>query len=80
MASGLFASDCSSTDWAWLDLGCIVQKVGGSVGQAAADATQPLVSQIETLFIIVAVFVVIIVALIAFSPNVKHVIPHLGFG
>jgi hypothetical protein len=76
MPSGLFVSDCSSSDWAWLDFGCTIQAAGSAVGQGVSSALQP----VYTLLIIVGVIALIALALIAFSPNVKHVIPHLGFG
>lgn len=72
MASGLFVSDCSSSDWAWLDLGCTVQNVGSSVGSAVTSALEPV-------WIILAVAVLIIIIL-AFAPNVRHIVPHIGLG
>lgn len=75
MSSGLFVQDCSSTDWAWLnwaDPGCLVQKIGVDVGAGVTSALEPV-------WIILG-FVVVLVLIIAFSPNVKHIVPHLGFG
>lgn len=75
MPSGLFASDCSSTDWGWfvkLDPGCLVQSIGTDVGATVTSALEPV-------WIILG-FVVVLVLIIAFSPNVKHIVPHLGFG
>lgn len=72
MASGLFVSDCSSTDWAWLDIGCTVQKVGTDVGAGVTSLLEPV-------WIILG-FILVLVIIIAFAPNVKHIVPHLGFG
>lgn len=75
MASGLFVSDCSSSDWAWLDFGCFVQNVGTDLGQGTGSLLSGALAPIETLLIIVAVIVVIILLIIAFAPNVKHIVP-----
>lgn len=72
MASGLFTSDCSSSDWAWLDLGCDLESAGGVVGSTITSALEPV-------WIILAVLIVLVV-IIAFAPNVKHIVPHIGLG
>jgi hypothetical protein len=71
MASGLFVSDCSSTDWAWLDLGCAVQNIGTDLGQGITNLLEPV-------WIILAVVAVLIIVIL-FAPNTKHIIPHLTF-
>jgi len=73
-ASGLFVTDCQDSSWAWLDLGCDVQNIGASVGSGVQSALSP----VYTLLLIVAVTVIILVAIIAFSPNVKHIVPHFA--
>ena len=77
MASGLFVSDCSSSDWAWIDFGCELQNIGASVGSGVQSALSP----VYTLILIVGIIALVALALIAFSPNVKHfvpLIPHLA--
>lgn len=75
MPSGLFVSDCSSSDWAWLDLGCTVQNVGTDVGSAVTSALEP----VWWILGIVAVLLVVVLLILGFAPNVKHIIPHIGF-
>jgi hypothetical protein len=71
MAGGLFVTDCSSTDWAWLDLGCTVQNIGTDLGQGITNLLMPV-------WIILAI-VAILIVIILFAPNTKHIIPHLTF-
>lgn len=71
MPSGLWVSDCSSSDWAWLDFGCTLQNVGTDVGSAVTSALQPV-------WIILGIVAVLIIVLL-FAPNTKHIIPHLSF-
>jgi hypothetical protein len=75
MPSGLFVSDCSSSDWAWLDFGCTFQNlgtdVGGGVGSALSGALQP----VETLLLILGGLIIVILIIVAVSPNVKHIVP-----
>jgi hypothetical protein len=80
MAGGLFVTDCSSTDWAWLDLGCAVQNIGTDLGGGVGNLVGNAISPLLTPLLVIGIFIVIIVAIIAFSPNVKHIVPHLGFG
>jgi hypothetical protein len=75
MPSGLWTSDCSSSDWAWLDLGCVVQNVGTDLGGGVGNLVGGAISPLLTPLFVIGIFVVIILAIIAFSPNVKHVIP-----
>ena len=75
MASGLFASDCSSTDWAWIswaDPGCLLQGVGSSTGAGVTSALEP----VWYLLIFAGILVVVILLIVGFAPNVKHIIPH----
>lgn len=75
MASGLFFSDCSSTDWAWVtwaDPGCLVQRIGTDVGSGVTSLLEPV-------WIVLGVIIVLVV-IILFAPNTKHIIPHLGLG
>ena len=71
MPSGLFVTDCSSSDWAWLDLGCSVQNIGTDVGTALTSALEPV-------WIVLGI-VAILIIVILFAPNTKHIIPHLSF-
>lgn len=71
MASGLFLSDCSSTDWAWLDIGCTLSNLGGVVGSTVTSALEPV-------WIILGILAVLIIVIL-FAPNTKHIIPHLTF-
>jgi hypothetical protein len=71
MPSGLWVTDCSSSDWAWLDLGCQVQAIGTDVGAG-------ITSLLEPVWIILAIVAVLIVVIL-FAPNTKHIIPHLSF-
>lgn len=71
MPSGLWVSDCSSTDWAWIDLGCLAQRLGTTVGATVTDALEPV-------WIILGI-VAVLVIVILFAPNTKHIIPHLTF-
>lgn len=71
MPSGLWVSDCSSSDWAWLDFGCTLQSIGASTGAAVTSALEPV-------WIVLGI-VVLLVVIILFAPNTKHVIPHLSF-
>lgn len=72
--TGLFGEDC--TDFpAWLDPGCIVQNIGTDLGSGVTGLLQPVWIAVG----IIGVLVVIILLIIGFAPNVKHVIPHLSF-
>lgn len=71
MPSGLWISDCSSSDWAWLDLGCVVQNAGIAAGAAVTSALEPV-------WIVLGIIAVLII-IILFAPNTKHIIPHLTF-
>lgn len=71
MPSGLLIGDCQSTDWAWLDPGCLVQNIGTDLGQGITNLLEPV-------WIILAI-VAILVIVILFAPNTKHIIPHLTF-
>lgn len=71
MPSGLFVGDCQSSSWAWLDLGCTVQNIGTDLGQGITNLLEPV-------WIILAVVAVLIVVVL-FAPNTKHIIPHLTF-
>jgi purine-cytosine permease-like protein len=70
MASGLFASDCSSSDWAWIDFGCVLQNIGTTVGTSVTSALEPV-------WIVLAI-VVVLVVIILFAPNTKHIVPHIA--
>jgi hypothetical protein len=74
MPSGLWVTDCSSSDWAWLDLGCVLEGAGTAVGTSVSSALTP----VYNLLIIVAVFLVAIILIIGFAPNVKHIVPHFA--
>lgn len=78
MASGLFASDCSSSDWAWLDLGCAVQNIGTSLGGGVGNLVGNAISPLLTPLIVIGVFILILVVIIGFAPNVRHIVPHIG--
>lgn len=71
MPSGLWTTDCSSSDWAWLDLGCTVQNIGTDLGQGVTNLLQP----VWWILAIVAVLIIVVL----FAPNTKHIIPHLSF-
>jgi hypothetical protein len=74
MATGLGGEDCSLA-YAWLDPVCDAQNlltgVGSGVGTAVTSALEPV-------WIILAVVAVLII-IILFAPNTKHIIPHLSF-
>ena len=72
MAGGLFVSDCASSSLAWIDIGCTLENAGSAVGSTITSALEPV-------WIILAI-VVVLVIIIAFAPNVKHIIPHIGLG
>lgn len=69
---GIFASDCQSSSLAWFDPGCLVGNAGEVVGGAVTSALEPV-------WIILAIAFIFLLVL-AFAPNVKHIVPHLGFG
>ena len=71
MPSGLLVGDCASSDWAWLDLGCFVQNAGTDLGHAVTSVLQPV-------WIVLGV-VVLLLVIILFAPNTKHVVPYLSF-
>lgn len=80
MPSGLFVSDCTSSDWAWLDIGCGVQAVGTDIGNAVGGLVGGATAPLWTPLLVLLIAVVIVIAIIAFSPNVKHIVPHIGLG
>jgi hypothetical protein len=71
MPSGLWVTDCSSSDWAWIDFGCTLQAVGTSVGTSVTSALEPV-------WIVLGI-VALLIIVILFAPNTKHIIPHLSF-
>jgi hypothetical protein len=52
---------------AWYDPGCLLEGVGSSVGTTVTNALQPVW--------IILVLVIVILLIIAFSPNVRHIVP-----
>jgi hypothetical protein len=78
MASGLFVSDCSSSDWAWLDLGCGVQAVGADLGTGVGSLIGNAISPLLTPLVVIGIFILLLVVIIGFAPNVKHIVPHIG--
>lgn len=75
-AMGWFGTDCDNSNYAWADPGCVVAGVGASLGNAVKGATAPLFSEVNKILLLVAVLIVIVLALVAFGPNVKHIVPH----
>lgn len=77
---GWFGTDCATSDYAWADPGCIVAGVGASlgsaVGSAVGGATAPIFSEANKIIWTVAILIVIVLLLVGFAPNVKHIIPH----
>ena len=67
MPSGLLVSDCSSSDWAWLDIGCEIQNIGTAVGTGLTSALEPI-------WIILGIIAVLLIVIL-FAPNTKHIIP-----
>lgn len=76
--TGIFVTDCSSTDWAWLDPGCIIQNVGADLGGTVGGALQNALAPLWTPLLVILVGIIIIVVIIGFAPNVKHIVPHIG--
>jgi hypothetical protein len=73
---GWFGVDCASSSYSWADPGCIIAGAGATVGSVIDSATKPIFSEVNKLLWTVAVLIVIVLLLIGFAPNVKHVIPH----
>jgi hypothetical protein len=73
---GWYGIDCDNSSWAWIDPGCIVQAAGSGVGIAIDKATAPIRSEVNLILISILVAIVLVVLIIAFSPNVKHIVPH----
>jgi hypothetical protein len=66
MAGGLFSEDCS-TWYGSIDPGCILQAAGSDIGSSVTSTLEPV-------FIILGIAIVILL-IIAFAPNVKHIVP-----
>lgn len=64
---GLFGTDCVSSSLAWLDPGCLLENAGSDIGVGVTSALTPL-------WILLGV-VVLLVILIGFLPNVRHIAP-----
>lgn len=77
---GWFGTDCATSGYAWADPGCIIAGAGSSLGSGVGDAirkaTDPIFSEVNMILWTVVILVLVVVALIAFSPNVKHIVPH----
>ena len=71
MSVGLFGTDCVSSNYAWLDPGCAIESAGSDIGTAVTSALLPV------WIVLAVVFAIILV--IAFAPNIKHIVPHLSF-
>lgn len=69
--TGIWVTDCVDSSWAWLDLGCIFQK-------ATTDLGAGLTAALEPVWIILGIVAVLIIVIL-FAPNTKHIIPHLSF-
>jgi hypothetical protein len=64
--TGLFGESCD-TSIAWLDPGCLIQNVGTDLGSGVTSLLEPV-------WIILAL-VLVVVIIIAFAPNVRHIVP-----
>ena len=71
MVSGLFVTDCADSSWAWLDVGFQLENAGSVVGSTVTSALLPV-------WILLGVLVLLVI-IIGFAPNVKHIIPHVSF-
>ncbi len=75
-AMGWFGTDCSTSNYAWADPGCVVAGVGQSLGTVVDKVTSPIFGEFNKILWTVAILVVIVLLLIGFAPNVRHIIPH----
>lgn len=75
-AMGWFGTDCSTSNYAWADPGCIVAGVGQSLGSVVTNVTSPIFGEVNKLIWTIAALIVIVLLLIGFAPNVRHIIPH----
>jgi hypothetical protein len=70
MAGGLVVTDCASSSWAWLDVGCLLQNLGTTVGGTLTSALEPV-------WIVLGILAVLII-IILFAPNVKYIAPRIS--
>jgi hypothetical protein len=78
--SGLFTSDCAASEWAWLDAGCLVQNAVTDVGSAIGSGTNAALQPVYNLLWFLGGLIVVILLIVGFAPNVRHIIPHVGLG